>query len=380
MNRWRIFIASSKKGYRYAEAVKSVIDGKMGAPVCHLWDQGAFEMGTAFLETLEGIPQKYNCGLAVFTADDHLGSLMAPRDNVVLEFGLFVGAFGRERSFLLVEGRPDLKIPTDYSGITYGSFFAVGEKASLEDRRNAVHGACASVVDKLNGLEPPSQRPAALVRLEKNWRQRRPGSEFELFSFYGLSEAGPGSGHGCEEDVYYLWADAAAGSSIRARVLPGDTPITEVRYDNAPGGFPANIAVRPGGRDLVSAASGRFAALRFEARVPEGATTAVTFGVRVVDALVTHWEYCRLPHEYRLMTVSPGEPWKEFVIPLDDPSRWSVFASDGNALYHDDRPDFSRVLAVIFEVGSKSAGRPGAGSGVVQFKDLRPVEHETAKS
>src|SRR5215470_10067821 len=106
MEPWRIFIASSSGGYRYAEAIKSVVDDKLNEQVCFLWRLGAFEPGESFLESLELLPRRYNCGLAVFTADDHIGQLsMAPRDNVVLEFGLFLGAFGRKRTFLLVEDR-----------------------------------------------------------------------------------------------------------------------------------------------------------------------------------------------------------------------------------------------------------------------------------
>ena len=114
MHHWKMFIASSSKGLRYAEAIKSVIEAHFKPQVCHLWNQRTFPPGSSFLESLEQIRSKYNCGLAVFTADDQLGDLFAPRDNVVLEFGLFLGAFGRERSFLLVEGRKDLKIPSDY--------------------------------------------------------------------------------------------------------------------------------------------------------------------------------------------------------------------------------------------------------------------------
>jgi hypothetical protein len=226
------------------------------------------------------------------------------------------------------------------------------------------------VVEQLNRLQPPGLG-AALLRLEHNWRKRRPGEAFELYSFHGLREAESADEHYSEEDVYYLWADAGVGSSIRAKVVASDPRITEIRYENKPTGFPGNVALRPNGRNLAAQASGRFKKLRFEACIPEGATTSVTFGIRVVDALSTHWEYCRVPHEYHLMTVKPGEGWKEFVIPLDSTLRWSVFTADGNSLYHDDTPDFSQVLAVVIEVGSKGAGRPGAGKGAIQLRCLR---------
>ena len=383
MSAWRIFIASSTKGQRYVDAIKSAIDDEMGASVCHPW-RTHFEIGRSFLEDLERVGPEYNCGIAVFTADDQLGDLLAPRDNVVLELGLFLGFFGRERSFLLVENCKNIKIPSDYDGITNGRFYTCGPDASAQERRNAVHDVCGSVVDKLRRLEPPSPRPGALASLEQNWRKRRPGSDFELFSFYGLHRPqSPPSAQGeavtgpCEdelyfeEDVYYLWADAARGGAIRAHVIPGDERVTEVQFDNAPGGFPGNVALRPNGKYLASAPSGRFATLSFFARVPDEQTAPVAFGLRVVDALTTHWEYCRRPHEYIQWKVKPGGGWTPFSIPLDDPQHWSVFAADGNWLYHDDEPDFSQVLAVVMEVGSVAAARPGAGKGCIQFKCLR---------
>jgi predicted nucleotide-binding protein len=43
---------------------------------------------------------------------------MAPRDNVILELGLFIGALGRQRVFMLIEQGMDVKIPTDLLGVT----------------------------------------------------------------------------------------------------------------------------------------------------------------------------------------------------------------------------------------------------------------------
>ncbi len=384
MANWRMFIASSGKGLRYAQAIKAVIDDRFKAPVCFLWNQGAFETGRSFLDSLEQLPIKYNCGLAVFTGDDQLGDLLAPRDNVVLELGLFLGVFQRARSFVLVEDLEKLKVPSDYQGITVKRFYSLPAGASIEELHGAVQAACDDVIEHLNRLPSPGTHPEALERIEKNWRLRFPGKDFKLFSFCGLSDPHPdpleGSG---EEEVYYLWADAGAGSSIRAQVLDPDLPpgakpehILQVEFDNHSDGFPGNVAIRFRRRHVVSAAPNRFERLRFLARVPSGGTpaldagTSVSMGIRIIDALTTHWEYCRVPHEYILMRVNAGEDWREFTIPLNDTTRWCVFASDGNYLYHDEGPDFSQIMAVVIEVGCKGKGRPGSGSGVLQLKDF----------
>ena len=53
-----------------------------------------------------------------------------------------------------------------------------------------------------------------------------------------------------------------------------------------------------------------------------------------------------------------------------DDRRWRVFDADGNSLYHDPKPDFSMILAVVVEVGRRSAQKPGSGRGIIEFKDF----------
>ena len=383
---WHLFIASSGNALRYAKAVKVVIDQQYGESVCSLWDQGSFEEGRSFLDSLELLPDKYNAGLAIFTADDQLGDLMVPRDNVILEFGLFLGVFGRARTFLLVEDRQGLKLPTDYDGITTNRFYTVGAGETLQTHRNSVLGACAKVVDRLNALKPPAERAIRLRRIEANWLRNYSGQEFKLYSFCGL-KGGPerAAGESGEEEVYHLWADAAAGNWVRARVFDAgemdakpSEHLWEIEFENMPGSFPSNVAFRLAKRTVVSAPAGGFKDLRFAARIPSAdgvdqPKAGISIGIRVVDALTTHWEYCYAPHEYRLLTVKPDAHWQEFSVPLTDPDDWAVFASDGNYLYHDTEPDFSQVLAVVIEVGSVGKGRPGAGRGTLQLKEFKVV-------
>lgn len=76
----------------------------------------------------------FDFGVFVATADDLTLTndkiVIEPRDNVILEMALFLGAMGRDKSFLLVED--GIKLPTDFSGI-YMPRFVKGDDATIEN-------------------------------------------------------------------------------------------------------------------------------------------------------------------------------------------------------------------------------------------------------
>lgn len=77
------------------------------------------DRGRTIIEKFEDYAQ-IDFAIALFTPDD-FGGLKGDdpqsraRQNVVFEFGYFIGKYGRERVRALVKG--DLKIPSDYSGV-----------------------------------------------------------------------------------------------------------------------------------------------------------------------------------------------------------------------------------------------------------------------
>ena len=117
-----IFIGSSTEGLDVAQALKTELSSWAE---CDIWNQsGVFEVNKGYLENLMERLNLYEYGIMVATGDDETKSRseskMAPRDNVVFEFGLFLGRLGRDRSFYVFER--GIKLPTDLLGITLPQF------------------------------------------------------------------------------------------------------------------------------------------------------------------------------------------------------------------------------------------------------------------
>jgi hypothetical protein len=113
-----VFLGSSSEAREYAEAVQSLLFDA-DAEVTAWWSDEAFPAGKTFIEALVDITARTNASLLLATTDDEAtrrgDSKFQPRDNVILEHGLFVGAHGRGRAAIATLGKPDL--PTDLLGI-----------------------------------------------------------------------------------------------------------------------------------------------------------------------------------------------------------------------------------------------------------------------
>jgi Predicted nucleotide-binding protein containing TIR-like domain len=137
----KIFIGSSKAGYAVAEKVKSNL-ASVGD--CFLWqDPNVWESNRSTFENLIRMVSYFDFGVFVATADDLTLTndkiVIEPRDNVILEMALFLGAMGRDKSFLLVE--EGIKLPTDFSGIYMPRFD--------KEKDNTIKDACDEYANKI---------------------------------------------------------------------------------------------------------------------------------------------------------------------------------------------------------------------------------------
>src|SRR5690348_12661938 len=118
MTKPRIFLGSSGKQAKLLEAITSGLEDVADVEP---WTT-TFNPGRSTLDRLVELSQEVDFAAFVFAQDDWTSSeasepgQASPRDNVVFEAGLFGGALGIRRTFILhAEGS---KLPTDLLGLT----------------------------------------------------------------------------------------------------------------------------------------------------------------------------------------------------------------------------------------------------------------------
>ena len=115
----KVFIGSSSEGLDVARAIQSGF--QYDNVTAKVWTDGVFQASKATIEDLEREIHTTDFGILVLTPDDKIESRsdtkMGPRDNVILELGLLMGALGRDRTFAVHPRGKDIKIPTDLLGI-----------------------------------------------------------------------------------------------------------------------------------------------------------------------------------------------------------------------------------------------------------------------
>jgi len=115
-----VFIGSSSEGLKIAEAIHKYLTRLPVVP--RLWNEGVFECSKTTIEDLMRLTHETDFAILVLTPDDVTRSRgrsnHSPRDNVVFEIGLFMGAIARERTYIITQKGTKIKIPTDLLGIT----------------------------------------------------------------------------------------------------------------------------------------------------------------------------------------------------------------------------------------------------------------------
>jgi len=117
----RVFIICSAEAHEVAKCIRIGLRHVTAQIV--IWsDEQIFQSGSYPLEALENEVNRADFAIALAEPDDIVSSRnrtqATVRDNVIFELGFFMSRLGRLRSLLLVPHGPDIKLPSDFKGLT----------------------------------------------------------------------------------------------------------------------------------------------------------------------------------------------------------------------------------------------------------------------
>ncbi|KZN13396.1 TIR domain-containing protein [Marinomonas sp. TW1] len=173
-----VFIASSSEAISVAEAVHIKLEQEMRVK---LWEN-AFDLSSITITTLIGKTKEADYAVFVFHPDDKTlireKEYSSVRDNVVLELGMFIGALGLEKCFILVpkSAETTFRLPTDLAGVT-ASFYDDQEP----DLTDAVTGSCAKIKQSVKKLEAAKTKTETTSETE-TLRQQLHSTQSQIWS------------------------------------------------------------------------------------------------------------------------------------------------------------------------------------------------------
>jgi hypothetical protein len=142
----KLFIGSSSTNSRVARLIASRLESG-GCGNVTVWDEGIFGLSQGVLDRLTSTVNEFDFAILIWAPDDNTDSkgvsMASPRDNVIFECGLFMGAIGRDRVFIVCDKSKEVKIPSDFAGISLAHYD--GCRVNGDEGLSAVRDACDQI-------------------------------------------------------------------------------------------------------------------------------------------------------------------------------------------------------------------------------------------
>ncbi len=200
----KVFIGSSRESLGIAYSVQKNLEYTCEPTV---WTQGVFSLSRTSIEALVEASKKYEFAVFCMTPDDiafiRSESNRVARDNVVFEFGLFLGAIGREKVFFIVpRDFQEMHLPTDLLGLMPGTYDAMRADGNLEAALGPACNQIAKQIISLYAKKYPEDmwerfrrarkevyRLVVSALAEKNGAAKYMGVSFEGMDFWDLKKS-----------------------------------------------------------------------------------------------------------------------------------------------------------------------------------------------
>jgi hypothetical protein len=165
MSQPRLFIGSSKANLRVAKVIGRDLEECADVTV---WDEGVFGLNQGILEALLKKLDEFDFAVLVLAPDDVTFSKEelkpSTRDNVLFECGLFMGKLGPDRVFIVCDSSVDLKIPSDFAGVTLARYD--GSRIQGQEAAAAVREACLQISEAI--------KKPTFTNIVGEWRSQYP--------------------------------------------------------------------------------------------------------------------------------------------------------------------------------------------------------------
>jgi len=153
MNKKKIFIASSSESLDIANAVNINLDREYEITP---WSNGAFSLSSTTIQDLVRMSSSVDFAIFIFAPDDvsiiRNREEHTVRDNVIFELGLFIGAIGVERCFIVKPRNVEFKLPSDLLGITLADYESFRSDGNLQAALGAPCSLMRNAMQSLGGL------------------------------------------------------------------------------------------------------------------------------------------------------------------------------------------------------------------------------------
>lgn len=142
----KVFVGSSSEAKDLAQVFCDVLGER--AAMIPWWNAPEFSNGVGTLESLMSAVELYDGGIFVFSPDDAIQSRgkkgYSARDNVLFEYGLFLGRLGRGATFAFIHQptgvKKSVKVPSDLAGIHLDRFNGRDKHELISSISNATKG------------------------------------------------------------------------------------------------------------------------------------------------------------------------------------------------------------------------------------------------
>jgi hypothetical protein len=151
-----VFIGSSSEGLEIGRYLQQALEQTKLCTVTR-WDQGVFQASSYTMESLTDAAQRADFAVLIATGDDTVSSRgesrAVVRDNVIFELGLFIGALGRTRTYIVADKTQPFDLPSDLHGLTWLPY----SRRHDNNQRAAVNDAALGITERIRELG--SRRP-----------------------------------------------------------------------------------------------------------------------------------------------------------------------------------------------------------------------------